>query len=53
MEKYCRAVNETYPQKVLRVVMAKKFQNVAHILSKRFEEVSSNHSLKKIKKDMP
>jgi len=51
MNKYCRAVNETCPQNVLREIMAKIFQMVTHTLRKHFEEISSNHSWKN-KKDM-
>ena len=47
MNKYCKAANETCPQNVLREVMAKKFQNVAHTSRKLFEEVSCTHSMKK------
>ena len=47
MPEYCRAVNETCPQNVLREVMAKTFQSVAQTLRKQFEEVSCKHSLKK------
>ena len=47
MHKYCWAVNETCPQNVLREVMAKIFQNVAHTSRKQFEEVSCTHTFKK------